>query len=129
MKLKYIRLDITVIILGIILVFLSGKDVIPSAIATFYLILASFYFFPLKLVKGKRETFQILSDVLICITLIVAILLTYKEIKFLGASFGILNFAYIIYLAFFILNKRKDLGNDYRLMILLHFLAPLILIN
>ena len=62
-KFKLIKIDIVTISLGLVLMFLAMKDFIPSVISTFYFLLLSFYFFPLKLFVSKREPFEILSDI------------------------------------------------------------------
>lgn len=127
-NLNLIKLDVVLISLGVLIIFLSMKDALPSVVSTFYFIGLSFYFFPFKLIICKRENFEVISDILISITSIIAIILFYSNFKYLAGIFGFLNFGFIIYYVFFILNKVK-LNNTYRLIILSHFLITATLNN
>ena len=127
-KFKLIKIDIVTISLGLVLMFLAMKDFIPSVISTFYFLLLSFYFFPLKLFVSKREPFEILSDILIALTSVIAILLFYSDFKYLAGIIGLLNIAFIFYYVFFIVNK-KGLDKTYRWVILSHFLIVATLNN
>jgi hypothetical protein len=123
-----IKLDVILIFLGMIIIFLSKKDVLPLVVSAFYFIGLSFYFFPFKLIMFKRENFEIISDILISITSIIAIIVLYRDVEYLAGIFGFLNFGFIMYYAFFILNKQ-NLNKTYRLLILSHFLITATLNN
>lgn len=121
-KSLFIKLDVILIVVGILLVFLNKMENLPSILVVLFLIIASLYFFPVKLILNNKEPYEVVSDLLISTTLIFAIVLKYTDFRYVAPILGLLNFGYIIYYVFFVLNK-KNLGNIHRMVILSHFLV------
>lgn len=119
------KVETTVLLAICLLLFLSIKDVIPNFLSVFILVLISFYFFPIKLLLNKVKSFDklnILSDVIISISLVLLIIGIYLNSNYATILFTFINFFFLVYVAFY----GKDL-TDYRKIIINHLLIIFLL--
>lgn len=123
LNLKYREVSI---LLGLsIFLLLSIKDIIPNFISVILVLVLSFYFFPIKLIRNRIGDIQkqsLASDIILSISLILLIIGIYMSDPFILSIFAIVNFFFIIYLVFL----GKNLAN-YRGIILNHIILIFLL--
>ncbi len=110
----------------VILYFVTLKGIIPKYIVIYILIGFCFYFFPAKfyLMRGAYKGIDLASDLIISLGLALLIVGFYWHLISVFSVFGLLNFAFMVYLALH--NDRLERGKYYHL-ITNHFLLLFLL--
>ncbi len=120
--------ELAIIILCIILLFFTVNANLSRLFTTGVLLLSAVYFFPAKrlLITNSVKT-EKQSDLLIAATFIVVILSLYPYGKYLLLLFGLLNLGFMLYVFMFVYDKKQLTIGEYRVIILFHFLAGVML--
>ena len=119
-------IELSLIIISIFLIFFSKKEHIPTLFTLIFLVLVSFYFSPVKLLFLDTNKYLKLSAFILALCVGVGALQLFKAVDVLVLILVIVNFVFMVFIAF--ATNEKTLGNrNYKFLILTHFLAFFIL--
>ncbi len=127
-KLNIQLIENSLILFLSVLCFLAIKLVIPKYIVFIGLISLSFYFFPIKLLINKikeSSKLNLLSDIILSVSLALLIVGFYIENKMIISIFALLNFIFLIFFAFTYNKSNNKL--TFRKIIINHLLIIFLL--
>lgn len=110
-KIKFQKIDTTLLLIISLLLFLSIKTVLSSYFSVISIILLSFYFFPIKFITNKniiKSTLNLISDIIVSITLVLLIIAYYTNINNVLSLFAVINFIFLVYYAFKVYKNTEE---------------------
>lgn len=111
MKTLYSKLetqkDYIIVVTAIILFFIASKNVVPIYLYALFALIASFYFFPVKLIVNRNETSKYERTILLITGIVFSTVLTFSILnlyvpessffRYTVMALGFINFFVIVY--------------------------------
>lgn len=119
-------IELSTLIISAGLIFMSKTEQISTLPPLMFLIIVSFYFFPFKLLFFDNSKYSMLSTFILALIVGTGALHLYKTFDVLVLILSVINFIFMVFVAF--KTNKKALGAvNYKFLILIHFLAFFVL--